>query len=141
MSRVDPVLRLQALIASAGADAEAAEWAAHGLSAWLNFGGSIPLPRCLGLPASPKDIRIRLRNRWLAEAFTLLADDTTPWKSAQRLRDAARHFEAYKWPAWESDPMPPSHATDIQRMLFFARKNAEFPATTEMFRKIMSETE
>ncbi len=141
MSRVDPILRLQALVASSGADSDAAEWAARGLSAWLNFGGSIPLSRCLGLPASPKDIHIRLRNRWLVEASTLLADGTTPWKTAQRLRDAAQRFEAFQWPAWKSFPMPPSHATNLQRVLFFARKNAAFPATTEMLRKIINETE
>ncbi len=140
MNRPDPVLRLQALVASAGTDAEAAAWAAAGLSAWLNFDGAIPMARCLGLPANPRDVRVRLRNRWLCEAGGML-DAPTPWGRAKRLLEATRHFESIQWPAWRNHHRPPDYATPLQRTLFFARQNAAFPETVRMFRNILSEME
>lgn len=136
-----PEVHLQALIASAGADADASAWVARGLSAWLNFNGAVPLPRCLGLPTHPRDVRIRLRNLWLIEA-ALLIEAATPWDRAKQLAAACKRFDDLQWPAWQGAvPLPPARATQLQAALFFARSQAGFPKTARMFRNILDEME
>lgn len=136
-----PEVHLQALIASAGTDAAAAAWVARGLSAWLNFNGAVPLPRCLGLPTHPRDVRIRLRNLWLIEAARLIEAATTPWDRAKQLAAACKRFDDLQWPAWKDAPLPPVRATQLQAALFFARSQAGYPRTARMFRNILNEME
>ncbi|HWI03189.1 MAG TPA: hypothetical protein VNT52_05080, partial [Acidimicrobiales bacterium] len=81
----------------------------RGLRTWLLAGGTLPLPRCLGLPATPGQMRRALRDVHLARAAALL-DDGTTWQRAKALDRRARHFLAYRWPAWFSLREPPADA-------------------------------
>jgi len=108
------------------------------LAAWLNSGGAISLPRCLGLPTSAASVRTDLRNLWLREACEHL-DGETPWAKCVSLRAAIQRFEIHRWAAWRKASVPPSRATPLEKCLFFARGYGAFPGTVRMLRNIIAE--
>jgi hypothetical protein len=132
-----PIEALRRLLASDGLDPEAAAWAAHGLAAWLRCDGKISLQRCLGLHTGPRSVRIALRDEFLREAAREI-DAMTLWAKAQKLRAAAMHFEAVRWPCWRREALPPARASRIEQALFLARQYAEFPRTARQLRNILA---
>lgn len=134
----DAIAHLQRMIASRGADAEAGAWAAAGLSAWLNAGGGISLPRCLGFQTSATRVQTALRNRWLIEAAEHVPGETQ-WAKCVALQAEIEHFENRRWPSWRRDNLPPARATAVEQCLFFGRRHGEFPRTARMLRNILGE--
>jgi hypothetical protein len=94
------------MLASNGQDAEAAAWAAGGLSAWLHGDGRVSLQRCLGLPTRARNVQIGLRNRWLLEAASFVTA-STEWAKAAALHAEIEAFESRRWPCWRRDNLPP----------------------------------
>jgi hypothetical protein len=127
---------LRRLVASRGADREAAAWVASGLSAWLRAGGAVVLPKCLGLPNTATKVRLLLRDEWIREAASYVKADTI-WKKACVLADEIRRFEGRLWPCWRNEKLPPARATPAQACLFFARGHGELPTTARQVRNIL----
>jgi hypothetical protein len=129
---------LRRLLASGGADKEAAAWAAAGLAAWLRSGGSLPLTRCLGLPTTPRKTQQLLRDAWIREAARYI-EERTAWRRACKLAEEVKHFESRMWPHWRGERLPPAHATPAQACLFFAKTHSQLPATARRLRSIFNE--
>jgi hypothetical protein len=126
---------LRRMLASGGADKEAAAWAASGLHAWIRSGGSLPLTRCLGLPTTPGKTQQLLRDAWLREAARHVPGDT-PWQKACALAAEIRHFERL-WECWHGERFPPARARPVEQALFFARTHAPLPGTARRLRSIL----
>ena len=132
-----PVVLVQRLVAGRHADAETTDWLASGLSAWLNAGGTLPLLRCLGMPATVPKVKIAMRNLWLKEAVQFIEAKTLRAK-ARILYNEAERFERRIWPAWRHLDTPPSHATELQKRLFLALKTGVgFPGTDKQILNIL----
>ncbi len=132
-----PIVLVQRLIAGRHADAEISGWLASGLSAWLNAGGSLPLLRCLGIPATVPKVRVAMRNLWLKEAAGFVAAPTS-WAIARALSDECDHFERSTWPAWQRLDTPPRRATELQKRLFLALKTGVgLPGTPKQMANIL----
>ena len=132
-----PVVLVQRLVAGRHADAETTDWLASGLSAWLNAGGTLPLLRCLGMPATVPKVKIAMRNLWLKEAAQFI-EAKTPWAKAKTLCEETGRFERRTWPAWRHFDTPPSHATELQKRLFLALKTgAGLPGTVKQMSNIL----
>ena len=132
-----PVVLVQRLIAGRHADAETSDWLASGFSAWLNAGGTLPLLRCLGMPATVPRVKIAMRDLWLKEAAGFIAA-SKPWARAKALSEEGDHFERRTWPAWRHLDTPPRHATELQKRLFLALKTgAGLPGTPKQMANIL----
>ena len=135
----DAISLLQRLIISEGKDQEAAAWCASGVSAWLRFGKPIQLPRCLGLQASPDSVKKALRDALLRQAASMLKE-TGPWDRAKALARHAIRFETSLWRRICNLSTPPEQADEMTRLLFYARRAAAFPESTQQFYNIITKT-
>jgi hypothetical protein len=124
------------LIASRGADREAAAWAASALSAWLRTEGVRPLQYFLGLPRTARKTQQWLRDLWILEAAKHI-EAPTEWQRACKLAEEIKRFESRLWPHWCSEKLPPTRATPTQACLFFARQHGELPSTARQARNIL----
>jgi hypothetical protein len=124
------------LVASGGADKEAAAWAASALAAWLRAGGAVSLPRCLGLAGTPRKVQLLLRDQWICEAARHVPGDT-PWQKACALAAEIRHFERL-WECWRNGKLPPQHARPVEQALFFARQHGELPKSSRQLRNVLT---
>ena len=132
-----PVVLVQRLIAGRHADAETADWLAAGLSAWLNAGGTLPLLRCLGMPATVPRVKLAMRDLWLREAAQFVSAPKL-WGRAKGLAAEADHFERRTWPAWRHLDIPPNHASELQKRLFLALKTGiGFPGSIKQWSNIL----
>lgn len=123
-------------------DDAAIEHLARGFRTWLDAGGDLSLPSCLGLAANPERVRRAWRDKHLQDAAALIVGPTT-WQRAGLLADAAHQFELRRWSCWWSLPAPPPNASDLDRHLFKAMKSGagKLPTTTRQFFNIMRERE
>jgi hypothetical protein len=131
-----PVDLARRLIASRGADREAAAWAAAALGAWLRTEGVRPLQYFLGLPCSARRTQRWLRDLWIVEAAKRI-DAPTEWQRARKLSEEINHFESRLWSCWRNEKLPPARATPTQACLFFARQHGELPSTARQIGNIL----
>jgi hypothetical protein len=128
---------LRRLVASRGADKEAAAWAAAGLHAWLRSGGAVSLARCLGLAGTPHRVQLLLRDQWIREAARHVPGDTL-WQRACKLAEEIRRFEGQLWPCWRNEKLPPARARPVEQALHFARQHGELPKSSRQLRNVFA---
>jgi hypothetical protein len=136
-SGASPVDLARRLVASGGADKEAAAWAASALAAWLRAEGVRPLQYFLGLPHSARKTQQWLRDLWIVEAAKHI-EARTEWQRACKLAEEVARFESRLWPAWRGQRLPPARATPTQACLFFAKTHSPLPETPRRLRSILS---
>jgi hypothetical protein len=136
LSAAAPTDLARRLLASRGADREAAQWVAAGLAAWLRAEGVRPLQYFLGLPRTARKTQQWLRDLWLAEAAKHI-EARTEWQRATKLAEEIRRFEGQLWPCWRGQRLPPPRARPVEQALFFARQHGELPKTSRQLRNIL----
>lgn len=103
-------------------DDEAAHWVRRGFAAWVRSGGAVPLERCLGLPKTRFQSKLRTRDHWLGYAAMLL-DKGSTWATAVALADELETFVSRgPWRVWQALEGPPADASELRTALFFATK-------------------
>lgn len=81
---------------------------------------AMPLNRMMGL-GGPRLVRADLRRHHLVQALRLM-DAPTSWGRRKQLAEAARVFEARRWPIWGKLDTPPPHASEVDCHLWNARQ-------------------
>jgi hypothetical protein len=112
-------------------------WLVQGFDIWLKSYGELSLERCLGLPKNPIKIRKEIRDGWLREASKLIHCKTS-WERAKNLQIEANKFELRQWQCWKSARIPPSHASQLHGILFFALKSgSKLPTSIRQYARIL----
>lgn len=112
------------------------DWLRGGFATWLSNRGGLHLDRCLHLPTSHKKMARAERDRYLREAWDLLAE-VQPWRKSVALAAEIQKFETRIWPAWKSSHTPPQGASELRRLLFMAmRSGASMPSTVQQVHNI-----
>ena len=116
---------------------EAIRALAAGLQRWMSDDSPRPigLHRHLGL-GCPRAARMSLRDSYLIKAAELL-EGPALWQRCRQLAEAARAFEARRWPLWHRLKSPPSHATEVDCLLWQARRLGDLPVNPEGFLPIL----
>lgn len=104
----------------------AADILLHGLKAWMNADGRIPLERCCGLPSptARRAFNLAQRDLWLSEAHRL-CPGTSHWQRSRALLAELNRFSSAVWPVWRAAHDPPPGASALRTALFRAMKHAE----------------
>lgn len=150
----DPREHLLALLEDRPAP-ETWQWVRERLRAWLLSGTrgamdaegrrlrrpSPSLARFLGLPSTPEPARMRLRDEYLHRLARHVEAEVGPhpWRIAVQLARLAQRFEARKWPVWWHLAEAPGHATELERLLFEARRigGVPLPSTPRRYRQLL----
>lgn len=89
-------------------------------------------------PFTRADVKKERRNQLLRLAATHL--EGNPWSKASELFDLSRKFELRKWPAWNRLQEAPSHASEIEALLFQCfRLDERMPSTPQTFYNILQD--
>lgn len=116
-----------------GDDDPMAAWIRAGLEKSLAH--DLPLTLALGLPTTPRGLRLMMRDWHIKHAGTLVAGSTT-WNRACALADAVHRYHSHKAAAWHLKP-PPEHATDLERAIHAAARYAPLPTTRQAFQTVL----
>lgn len=134
---------------------EAWQWVRERVRAWLLSGQrgaldadgrrlrrpSPSLARCLGMPSTPEPARLRLRDEYLYRLAQHVEAEIGPhpWRIAVELARMAQRFELRKWPAWWRLDEAPEHASELERLLFEARRigGVPLPSTPRRYRQLL----
>lgn len=118
---VDP-FDLADRIALNAMDDQARSWVQSGFARWMRCGGSVPLERCLGLPKTRRQAKLRERDHWLKQAAMLL-NQGTQYAIMNALADELEAFVSRgPWRVWQSLSAPPEGASELRTALFYAVK-------------------
>lgn len=112
-------------------------WLVQGFKAYLASDGTLPLERCLHLPAGDRALRRARRDSWLRCAWEQMEDEASPWRRSERLAKAVKRFRSTKWPRWRALGAAPAHADGVEHALFEAfRSHERIPATAMQIHNI-----
>lgn len=124
-------------IADGRLDDEDVGWLVRGFKAYLASNGTLPLERCLHLPAGDGALRRARRDNWLRRAWERMGEEVSPWRRSERLADAVNRFRLTKWPRWRCLGAAPQHASAVEQALFEAfRSHERIPGTAMQIHNI-----
>lgn len=113
------------------------EWLSRGFRAYLASNGTVPLERCLRLPAGDGALRRARRDHWLRQAWDRIAGEVTPWQRSEKLAEAVHRFRSIRWPRWRALAACPESASVVDAALFEAfRAHERVPGTAMQLHNI-----
>jgi hypothetical protein len=89
---------------------------------WFLSDGSVGMPRGLGLPGTPQQIRRVLRDWHLRHAAAPIDGDA--WARSLALSERLRAFMGHEWHCWQGLDAPPAWADEVDRRLWYAARAA-----------------
>jgi len=131
----DAIVFLDSFLAG---EPEGIEWMREGWRRWLKSRGAVRIENALRLPSTSAKLAQTYRDAYLLLAADALTQSADPWRRAAELGKAVRHFLRYRWLAWRQMDAPPSHATEIERLLFLGQKYKPIPRSDGQLFNILS---